>query len=118
MGGSSKSQQTTDKSTTVNTTTTTTIRDIGLTGKDAIVLSETVLRGLEPFVQEAGKGFNQLVGAAGKLVETSGAVATKTLETAGKVAVGEEPKTDFETLTPVFLAGIGAVAAITVLVNR
>ena len=86
-GGKSSSKTSTDKSTKVTTTTTTNIRDIGLTGGDAVELAAILQEGvaaqtlaigeiINPLIQEAGAGFRQLTAGASDLVKTVGTVAT------------------------------------------
>jgi hypothetical protein len=81
-GGPSNSKSSNEKTQKITTTTTTTMRDVGLTGAQAVdlaavlesgavqraELNTTVLNGL---VQATGNAWNQLIGGANELVETS-----------------------------------------------
>lgn len=87
MGDSkSKSSSSTRYTTTYNTTTTTTMRDVGLTGAQAVDLAAVIEMGgtqrhqltadlLGGFVQATGNAWNTLIGGAGDFVETSRAVS-------------------------------------------
>lgn len=103
--GSSSNQQKQETRTDIRTTTNTNIRDIGLTGKDAVNLAyvlgqvdtqntATAAALVDRIVQEQGAGYKQLVGGAGVLVETARGFGEKLLDTAKTVVTGATTEAD------------------------
>jgi ElaB/YqjD/DUF883 family membrane-anchored ribosome-binding protein len=84
LGGGGSSEQTTRKTTNITTKTTTDIRDIGITGKDAVAFEKLQTSSLNNMVQQIGESYNALVGGAGKLTQTASRQAKKTREAAVK----------------------------------
>ena len=79
MGGSSSSSD--RKETNITTTTNTTMRDVGLTGKNAVDMAAILQTGaientritassLDSLMQTVGKSAQQLIGGASNLVQT------------------------------------------------
>jgi len=75
-------ESTTEHTSTVTTTTTTNIRDIGLTGSQAVDLAAVLESGsisraqinsdlVQGILQGAGSAWQQLMGGAGQIVETA-----------------------------------------------
>lgn len=90
-GGGSSTETRSDQTTNVTTNTTTTIRDVGLTGQNAIdalnaleggvIARDQIVAGvLNNVIQGQGSGFSQLVGGASDLVKTAGSVALETIK--------------------------------------
>lgn len=104
----------TETATTVETTTTTTMRDIGLTGAQAVDLASVLESGsiartqinadlMEGLLQTVGAGAQALVGGAGKLTQTAGEVAM--------AQTAKEPEAkSFEKVVPfIALAMLGTI---------
>ncbi len=83
MGGSSSSDV---KETNITTTTQTTMRDVGLTGKDAVDMAAIIQAGgiestrisastLNNLMQTVGKTSQQLIGGASDMIRTQGEIA-------------------------------------------
>lgn len=125
MGGGSKQKQTS----TVTTTTTTNIRDIGLTGANAVDIVDVLEKGsveseairaqsLDNIVQQVGSSYNQLIGGANDLIKTgtqqvadqanlvqnSASEAQNTIRTLAEKATGEN--SDMVKLLP-YVAVVG-----------
>lgn len=92
-GGRSKSDSSQSTSTKVVTTTTTQMRDVGLTGAQAVDMAAVLESGsvqseqiradsLGHIVQATGNAWNQLMGGAGLLVEKSAEFAENTINVA------------------------------------
>lgn len=97
MGGGSSSSST-EKKTDVKTTTTTTIRDIGLTGSDAVYLASVLENGatsreqlqlgyLDQFRQDVLFGWNKLIGGASDLVVTGEKVSKEAMAQGADVGI-------------------------------
>ena len=83
FGGSSSK---TKKTTNITTTTTTNMRDVGLTGANAVDMAAVLQTGalestrisaasLDTLIQTVGKTSQQLIGGASDLVKTQGEIA-------------------------------------------
>ncbi len=83
MGGSKSKSS---KKTTLTTTTTSTVRDIGLTGQNAVDMAAILQTGaientrisaasLDKLIQQTGKTAQQLIGGASDLIQTQGEIA-------------------------------------------
>ena len=108
---SSKSRQTTN----VTTKTTTNIRDIGLTGQNAVDLAAVLSTGaieqqrmtlgtMDNLVQTVGKSAQQLIGGASNMVETQ----TKLLE----------GKSEFSKMVPWIAAAAAAIFIVPAFLKR
>ncbi len=117
----------TEKTTNVTTTTTTNIRDVGLTGKDAVDMA-TILEfgGIErtrisadlvnSISQSAGATLQQLIGGAtefGNLLVTTGADTGRGLIEAGAKIADDE--SDILALAPWVIGAVVVLAAIPIL---
>lgn len=89
-GGGEAPSSTTQYTSEVVTNTTTSLRDVGLTGANAVDLAAVLESGaiatnninaktLDHLIQEVGAGFKQLIGGAGKLVDTAGSVSSDSM---------------------------------------
>lgn len=89
MGGDSSSEKRTENTTNVTTETTTNIRDVGLTGANAVELAKTLDQGatsrqsiaadtVKTLSQQASSGFQNLVGGAGAIVDSANERAAET----------------------------------------
>ena len=88
--GGSESSQETNKTTKITTKTDTDIRDIGLTGKDAVAYEALQTDTLKTLIQQTGENYNKLVGGANQLTKTAQKQANRTLTQAtdlGKMGV-------------------------------
>lgn len=85
MGGSSSRDE---KTTNITTTTETTMRDVGLTGQNAIDMAAVLNTGaieqtrisaasLDNLIQTVGKTSQQLIGGASDLIQTQGTLAAR-----------------------------------------
>ena len=85
FGGSESKDE---KKTTITTTTTTNMRDVGLTGQNAVDMAAVLSMGgieqtriaassLDNLVQTIGKSSQQLIGGASDLITTQGAIAAQ-----------------------------------------
>ena len=112
MGGSKSSDK---KETHVTTTTTTNIRDVGLTGRNAVDMAAILQTGaiestrisaasLDTLIQTVGKSSQQLIGGASELVKTQ-----------GEIASGQD-RSDLVKITP-FLA-IAAIITLPLILKR
>lgn len=117
-GGGGGSSSTEEKNTTVTTNTTTTVGDVGLTGgqivdalnslEQGVILREQIAADtIKILVQEAGKGYQQLIGGAGSLVQTA-AKAGETALAAKDAAPSEDKKYIY--LTGAALAAVALIA--------
>lgn len=88
MGGSSSSKSEAKK--TITTTTTSTMRDVGLTGQNAVAMADVLETGsvkrdmvtaqlVDKINSRASKNYSQLLGGAGELLETVGDVSRQML---------------------------------------
>ena len=86
MFGLFSPESTSSKSTAITTNTTTTMRDVGLTGQNAVDMAAVMQTGaiettriaatsLDKLVQASGKTAQQLIGGASDLVRTQGELA-------------------------------------------
>lgn len=118
MGGSKSSDT---KTTDINTTTTTTMRDVGLTGQNAVDMAAILSTGaiestrisaasLDTLIQTVGKSSQQLIGGASELVRTQGDIAAHTAQAA------LQGGTDLMKIAP-YLA-IAAVVALPLMLKR
>jgi len=111
----------TETKTQVQTTTSTTLRDIGLTGAQAVDLASVLESGsiartqisadlVESVLQTVGGSYQALAGGAGKLTQTAGQVT----EAAAEVAIAQTAKApetkSLEKMVPfIALALVGVV---------
>jgi len=104
----------TEKRQDVTTTTTTTLRDIGLTGAQAVDLASVLESGsiartqinadlMEGLLQTVGSSCQALTGGAGKLVQTAGEVAV------AQTAKAPEAKSMEKMIPYIALALVGVV---------
>ena len=111
MGGSSSSDK---KTTKITTTTTTNLRDVGLTGQNAVDMAAVMQAGaiestrisassLDHLIQQTGKTAQQLIGGASDLVRTQGEITQAQLGNKG----------DLMQLAPYAIVAVIAVAALT-----
>ena len=111
MGGSKSSDT---KTTDITTTTTTNMRDVGLTGKDAVDMAAVMQAGaiettrisassLDKLIQQTGSTAQQLIGGASDLVRTQGEIT--------QAQLGQ--KNDLIQLAPYAIVAVIAVAALT-----
>jgi len=88
FGVGSQSKSKTTKTTNIITTTNTSMRDVGLTGQNAVDLAAILSMGgieqtriaassLDNLVQTIGKSSQQLIGGASELVRTQGDIAVQ-----------------------------------------
>jgi len=114
--GSSK-KYTTANTTNVTTTTTTNIRDIGVTGNQAIDLERIIQQGsieraniagnvLSDLFQQTGAQWNKLVGGASGLVETAGKIAEE------KAGVAKTNGLDLQKMMPFLMVGALGIVAV------
>ncbi len=118
-----KTASTTEKVSNITTNTTTTIRDVGVTGKNAVDLVNVLESGsiartqinsdlLKTIVQSTGATLQQLVGGAtdvsNRLVESGQQAAGKIIQASAKEALAE--KSDIIAIAPWIAIGIAVVA--------
>lgn len=118
-----KGDQETKQQTSVTTTTSTSVRDIGLTGRDAVAMAGIINRGgvqreqisaarFDSLLQHAGKAYEQLIGGASTLVASAGAQAGEYIaagENLQQLRAGEE-SSDLAKVMPYLAIAVAGLA--------
>jgi len=119
FGGSSKSAI----STVVTTNTTTNIRDIGITGGQAIDLENIIQQGsiereairadsINKVTQEIGSAWNALIGGAGALVQSGKEISAKQAEALPAMLEMVQSGGKLTQMMPYIVIGLGALLII------